>query len=166
MDLLKRSSPYFPRFSVRGMLLVNLFSRFTKTTDFFTKTPGFKGKGSWMTSELCPWISFGNGHVGHLSTHPARLGPTWALGTRSPRTSRRWNFEISVTGAVTRHGVINWEEFGEKFWWVVLHSTWSTKKTQKISSKTSPNSSPNSSGRISPGHKNLSPQSRSGECQA
>ena len=33
------------------MVLVNPFSRFTKTTDFFTKTPGFKGKGSWMTSE-------------------------------------------------------------------------------------------------------------------
>ena len=31
-------------------------------------------------------------------------------------------FEISVTGAVPRHGVINSEEFGEKLWWVVVHS--------------------------------------------
>ena len=46
MDLLKRSSPYFPGFSVQGVVLVNPFSRFTKTTDFFTKVPGLKGKGS------------------------------------------------------------------------------------------------------------------------
>ena len=46
MDLLKRSSPYFPGFSVQGMVLVNPFLRFTKTTDFFTKVLGLKGKGS------------------------------------------------------------------------------------------------------------------------
>ena len=46
MDLLKRSSPYFPGFSVQEMVLVNPFLRFTKTTDFFTKIPGLKGKGS------------------------------------------------------------------------------------------------------------------------
>ena len=33
--LLKRSSPYFSRVSVQGMVLVNPFVRFTKTTDFF-----------------------------------------------------------------------------------------------------------------------------------
>ena len=32
-------------------------------------------------------------------------------GPPNPRSSRRWNFEISTT----RHGVINWEEFSEKF---------------------------------------------------
>ena len=53
MDLVKRSSPYFPGFSVQGMVLVNPFLRFTKTTDFFTKMPGFKGRGSWVTSEFC-----------------------------------------------------------------------------------------------------------------
>ena len=46
MDLLKRSSPYFPGFSVQGMVLVNPFLRFTKTTDIGTKILGFKGKGS------------------------------------------------------------------------------------------------------------------------
>ena len=35
-----------------------------------------------------------------------------------------WDFSHR---SVTRHGVINWEEFGEKFWWVVLHSEWRTK---------------------------------------
>ena len=35
-----------------GSVLVNPFSRFTKTTDFFTKILGLKGKGSWMTSEM------------------------------------------------------------------------------------------------------------------
>ena len=40
------------------MVLVNPFLRFT--TDFFTKIPGFKGKGSWTTSDLSstskkPW---------------------------------------------------------------------------------------------------------------
>ena len=54
------------------------------------------------------------------------------LGTPSPRSSRRWNFEISVAGAVPRHGVINWEEFGEKFWWVILHNQWSTKMPRKF----------------------------------
>ena len=60
------------------------------------------------------------------------------LGTPSPRSSWRWNFEISVTGAVTRHGVITWEEFGEKFWWVVLHSEWSTKMSRKFRPKFRP----------------------------
>ena len=60
------------------------------------------------------------------------------LGTPSPRSSRRWSFEISVTGAVPRHGVINWEEFGEKFWWVVLHSQWSTKMPRKLRPKFRP----------------------------
>ena len=46
MDLLKCSSPFFPGFSVQGMVLVNPFLRFTKTTDIFTKIPGLKGKGS------------------------------------------------------------------------------------------------------------------------
>ena len=46
MDLLKRSSPYFPGFSVQGTVLVNPLSRFTKTTDFYTKILGLKGKGS------------------------------------------------------------------------------------------------------------------------
>ena len=60
------------------------------------------------------------------------------LGTPRPRSSRRWNFEISVTGVVPRHGVINWEEFGEKFWWVVLHSQWSTKLPSKFRPKFRP----------------------------
>ena len=33
-----------------GSVLVNPFSRFTTTTDFFTKILGLKGKGSWMSS--------------------------------------------------------------------------------------------------------------------
>ena len=61
-----------------------------------------------------------------------------SLGTPNPRSSRRWNFEISVTGAVPRHGVINWEEFGEKFWWVVLHSQWSTKLPRNFRPKFHP----------------------------
>ena len=36
----------FPGFCVQGMVLVNPFLLFTKTTDFFTKIPGLKGKGS------------------------------------------------------------------------------------------------------------------------
>ena len=32
----------------------------------------------------------------------------------------------------------NWEEFGEKFWWVVLHSTWSTKMPRKFRPKFRP----------------------------
>ena len=32
--------------SVQGMVLVNPFLRFTKTTDFLLKNLGFKGKGS------------------------------------------------------------------------------------------------------------------------
>ena len=66
------------------------------------------------------------------------LFPTKTLGTPNPRSSRRWNFEISVTGAVPRHGVINWEEFGGKFWWVVLHSQWSTKLPRKFRPKFRP----------------------------
>ena len=47
MDLLKRSSPYFFRvLCPGGWVLVNPPLRFTKTTDSFTKIPGFKGKGS------------------------------------------------------------------------------------------------------------------------
>ena len=60
------------------------------------------------------------------------------LGAPSPRSSRRWNFEISATRAVTRHAVINWEEFGEKFWWVVLHSPRSTKMPRKFRPKFRP----------------------------
>ena len=60
------------------------------------------------------------------------------LGTPSPRSSRRWNFEISITGAVPRHGVINWEEFGEKFRGVILHSQWSTKMPRKFRPKFRP----------------------------
>ena len=63
---------------------------------------------------------------------------TQRWGAPSPRSSQRWNFEISATGALTRHGVINWEEFGEKFWWVVLHSTWSTKMPRKFRPKFRP----------------------------
>ena len=44
--LLKRSSPCFPGFSVQGLVLANPSLRFTKTTDSFTKIPGFKGRGS------------------------------------------------------------------------------------------------------------------------
>ena len=36
----------FPGFSVQRTVLVNPLLRFTKTTDFFTKIHGFKGKGS------------------------------------------------------------------------------------------------------------------------
>ena len=39
-------SLFFQGFLSRGRVLVNPFLRFTKTTDFFTKIPGFKGKGS------------------------------------------------------------------------------------------------------------------------
>ena len=39
-------SLFFPGFSVQGMVLVNPFLRFTKTTGFFTKILGLKGKGS------------------------------------------------------------------------------------------------------------------------
>ena len=47
MDLLKRALLLvFPGFSVQGVVLVNPFLRFTKTTDFFTKILGLKGKGS------------------------------------------------------------------------------------------------------------------------
>ena len=60
------------------------------------------------------------------------------FGRPSPRWSRRWNFEISATGGMTRHGVINWEEFGEKIWWVVLHSAWSTKMPRKFRPKFRP----------------------------
>ena len=63
---------------------------------------------------------------------------TYGLGIPSPRSSRRWNFEISITGAVPRHGVINWEEFGEKFWWVVLLSQWSTKMPREFRPKFRP----------------------------
>ena len=31
---------------MQGTVLVNPFLRFTKTTGFFTKVPGLKGKGS------------------------------------------------------------------------------------------------------------------------
>ena len=41
-------------------------------------------------------------------------------------------FEISARRAVTRHGVINWEEFGEKFWWVVLCTHVTRKCPQKF----------------------------------
>ena len=41
MDLLKRSAPYFPGFSIQGMVLVNPFSRFTETTDVFYSNPRF-----------------------------------------------------------------------------------------------------------------------------
>ena len=36
----------FPGFSVQGVVSVNPSSRFTKTTDFFTKILGLRGKGS------------------------------------------------------------------------------------------------------------------------
>ena len=52
MDLVKRSSPCFSRVFCPGDGFSNPFERFAKTTDFFTKIPGFKGKGSWTTSEL------------------------------------------------------------------------------------------------------------------
>ena len=54
MDLVKRSSPYFSRVFCQGMVLVNPFLRFTRTTDLFIQIPGFKGKGSLPTSD---WIS-------------------------------------------------------------------------------------------------------------
>ena len=44
MDLVKRSSPYFSRFSAQGMVLVNPFLRFTKTTDFISKIPGLRAR--------------------------------------------------------------------------------------------------------------------------
>ena len=45
MDLLKRSSPYFSGFSAQGMVLVNPFLRFTKTTDFFLlKSPVLRAR--------------------------------------------------------------------------------------------------------------------------
>ena len=87
-------------------------------------------------------------HVPHFLRFRIRVLPVFALehllrplflllGAPSPR-SLRWNFEISVTGAVTRHGVINWEELGEIFWWVVLHSQWSTKMPRKFRPKFRP----------------------------
>ena len=52
MDLLKCSSPYFSRVFCPGDGFSKSILRFTKTTDFFTKMPGLKGKGSWMTSDF------------------------------------------------------------------------------------------------------------------
>ena len=100
------------------------------------------------------------------SAIPSLEHPNLVLGTPSPRSSRRWNFEISVTGAVTRHGVINWEAFGEKFGGSFCTANEARKFRQKFRPEFRPIFSPNSSPRISPGHKNLSPQFRSGECQA
>ena len=50
MDLLK-PSPGQKTLEKEKSVLVNPFSRFTKTTDFFTKILGLKGKGSQMTSK-------------------------------------------------------------------------------------------------------------------
>ena len=54
----------------------------------------------------------------------------WAPQAPEARGDETLRFQSKA--AVTRHGVINWEEFEEKFWWVVLHSAWSTKKTRKF----------------------------------
>ena len=75
------------------------------------------------------------------------------LGAPRPRSSRRWNFEISATWVVTRHWVINWEEFGEKFWWVVPHSKWSTKKSRKFRPKFRPTLRPIFRPDFHPSHK-------------
>ena len=62
MDLLKRSSgPHFSRVFCPGDgFSKSIFRRFTKTTEFFTKILGFKGKGSWITSE----VDLGGGRLG------------------------------------------------------------------------------------------------------
>ena len=52
MDLLQRSSPYFSRVFCPGDGFSKSILRFTKTTESFTKIPGFNGKGSWMTSDV------------------------------------------------------------------------------------------------------------------
>ena len=57
------------------MVLVNPFLRFTKTTDFFSKMPGFKGRGSWMTSELCRYLLWGSLGLGR--THLTQWAHTW-----------------------------------------------------------------------------------------
>ena len=44
MDLLKRSSPIFPGFSAKEMVLVNPFLRFTKTTDLLLKSPVLRAR--------------------------------------------------------------------------------------------------------------------------
>ena len=46
MDLLKPSPGQKTWKNKEKSVLVNPFSRFTKTTDFFTKILGLKGKGS------------------------------------------------------------------------------------------------------------------------
>ena len=46
IDLLKRSSPYFPGFSVQGMVLENAFCVLLKRPIFYTKIHGLKGGGS------------------------------------------------------------------------------------------------------------------------
>ena len=66
----------------------------------------------------------------------SRLKHCWAL--HAPEARGDEILKISTTGAVTRHGVINWEEFGQKFWWVVLHSTRSTKTPRKFRPKSRP----------------------------
>ena len=59
---------------------------------------------------------FSDGVKRHLSRRHLGALNFQFLCTPNPRSSRTCNFEISITGAVTRHGVINWEEVGEKFW--------------------------------------------------
>ena len=82
------------------------------------------------------------------------------LGRPKPeaRGEEIWRFQPQEP----RHGAINWEEFRGEI--LVGRSAQRMKheNAQKFSYKISPNSSP----RISPGHKNLSPQFRSRECQA
>ena len=51
MDLLKPSPGQKTLENKEKSVLVNPFSRFTKTTDFFTNLLGLKGRGSLMTSE-------------------------------------------------------------------------------------------------------------------
>ena len=67
------------------------------------------------------------------------------LGPTGPRALWRWNSDISAT----KRGMINSEEFWEKFWWVILHS----KQKHGTAQKTSPNFSPIFSPNCSPNSK-------------
>ena len=51
MDLLKCSSPYFPRFSVHKRAFLYIHFCLLLKRSFFAKILGFKGRGSWMTSD-------------------------------------------------------------------------------------------------------------------
>ena len=60
------------------------------------------------------------------------------LGHPKPQKLAEMKLEISATGAVTRHGVVNWGNLGRNFGWVVLQWHMKHENAKKISSKILP----------------------------